>query len=560
MDTEKAIEGSVVPGARIINETDVPNEVVAEAVFKATGDNPHIKRVFDAAFQWGNMAVGSSRRGHGPSLKETRPGGIGAQNKYVAPSNIYDQFRLADIAVSDDDILGGAADFTEQFAFREVAIESGSDEENSIWRQITEDDLDLESNMRIIWRDIFTYSTSYVAVLWGKKTYKVEGKTASGKRSKKQFRNILVPTKMTTLDPLSIVPWGNFMFGEEDLYYIAPLNNLADLHKVVEERIPDYMGDLIEGPSNLSPEEETEIGKMVGGGSVVGRLFKLKKENVFRITATRPHYKPFADLRLRSVFELLDLKHNMREMDRADILGSLNALIVVKLGSKDEPATQEEADHTTDLLQGSARVPIIVGDYNLDVQIITRRTDTVLRPERYNNLDSRITSRIFQILASGSYNSGTGLDDSTKLSRVIAASMEARRDDIRKGLMRNVFMRVYQRNDQFEERPVMNFYPKRIDIDFNHHFATQIFDMFMSGTLSRETLLSELGFDIRVEADRLEQERELYGIFSTREEERIRKGLTSNVDAKVGGRVGGGNNNGGGDNQTSYTPTRDADD
>ena len=159
--------------------------------------------------------------------------------------------------------------------------------------------------------------------------------------------------------------------------------------------------------------------------------FELNPDNVWRITSTRPDYQRFADVRMESVFELLDLKHLLRAMDRTSLLGSTNAVILVKKGSDDRPAQPGELEALSTQIGGTARQPIIVSDHRIEIEIITPKTDKTLSPERYNGIDSRITSRLYQILSSGSYSSGMAADNSLKLFQVISTSMEARRDSIR---------------------------------------------------------------------------------------------------------------------------------
>lgn len=70
--------------------------------------------------------------------------------------------------------------------------------------------------------------------------------------------------------------------------------------------------------------------------------------------------------------------------------------------------------------RSNARVPVIVGDYTLDVKIVTPKLDMTLKAERHNAIDSRITARLYQLASSGNYSSGYSGDDSIKLSKVIA--------------------------------------------------------------------------------------------------------------------------------------------
>ena len=245
---------------------------------------------------------------------------------------------------------------------------------------------------------------------------------------------------LTILDPCKVIPVGNFMFGQERLIYIAdPFEskelqttlagpNSSDL--VVSQLIEDqYIPDI---------QEEMELGRITGQYGLRDRLFLLKEDNVWRITSTRPDYQRFADVRAMSVFPWLDMKHNLQEMDRTDILGNLNAIILVKKGTDDKPAKPGEIAQAGAQVQQSSRIPIIVSDHRLEIEIITRKTDKTLAAERYNAIDSRVTARLFQILQTGNYAAGTATDTSGGLFKIIASTMEARRDNIADSIMAHV--------------------------------------------------------------------------------------------------------------------------
>src|SRR5690606_10099253 len=114
----------------------------------------------------------------------------------------------------------------EQLAFKRIAIECEDEDEENIWYQIA-DDINLPERMRECWRELFTISQAYPAVLFERKTLKVKGKSRKGTRRKKEFKNLLVPAGITLLDPLKVIPVGNFMFNKEQLVYIADIEEAA---------------------------------------------------------------------------------------------------------------------------------------------------------------------------------------------------------------------------------------------------------------------------------------------------------------------------------------------
>lgn len=489
----------------------------------------------------------------GDKYRRDRSGGIVGQDKYLAPVKIFDQFRSAAKAARDDDIVSNYLETTEQLAFKKVDIQSFSDdeEENSIWNQI-KDHMAFEQKCRQIWRELGIISQCYVGIVWERKDFKVKHLvTETGKKSKKVFKNILVPKKIVILDPCKILPVGDL---EEELVYIASDGEAADFRKFLAG--PNTVGDKvfeqwIEGEYKADDDTISLLQEVVGDKytSLTNNLFRLNQDNVFRITSTKPDYQRFADVRLMSIFNWLDLKHNLQESDRADILGNLNAIIVVRRGDKDRRASSQLLAQTAAQIQQSARLPIMVGDDTLDIEIITRDKNYTLQAERYNAIDSRMTARLYQAIHTGNYAVGTATDNSAGLFKVIAASMEARRDDIIDKLQKHVLDVIYDSNDKLQTEPIVKM--RRISLDFDPHWAQYIFDLFALDQVSHETVLAEVDLDIRQEVLRKRKEKENYSdVF----ERPVAPGTPSagTGDPNVDGRIGGGNNNGGGSNQESF--------
>lgn len=534
-------ENGEVAHVELMNETDLPDGQVLDAIMKQRPEIATLAR-------WANDSNGASRR------NKT----VFDQDRYVAPKTIFDEMRLAAHAAKYDDIVSNAVDTTEQLAFKRVVVECDDDNENKIWAQIT-DEINLSLKLREMWREQFIVSQFYAATLWHKKDYKVPN-------SRKVYKKLLVPRGITLLDPLKVLPVGDMMFGNETLVYLADQDEGEDLNKSLARRNSSdlVLNQLITGKYEASKSELSKLTALTGLTDIKDRMFILNPDNVWRVTATKPDYQRFADVRMASIFELLDLKNVLREMDRSEILSATNCIILVTKGSDKYPATQSEIAGAAAQVSRTSRVPIIVSDHRLNVEIITRKTDKVLTPERYNGLDSRITSRLYQILSTGSYSSGTAMDNSPNLFRIISSTMEARRDNIRDGVMTHVIRKIWQRNDQLKKEPKMNFYPRRIALDFDNNIALYIQDLKDRNIISAETQLAELDIILDEEIGRIKRENKKYGDILQYNQVPYSApvpnaatpgpGQTTGIP-RADGRAGGGNKNGGGANPASYQPS-----
>lgn len=478
-------------GVEVINETSVTNT-----------------EVFDALAQQHPEVASLVRWTRDTTSANSRHGSIFERDRYVTPTRWVDKVKTARTAALHDDVVSNAIETTEAMAFRRITVDSENEEEADIWNQIAED-IDIESRMREIWRENFIIGQVTCAVWWGTKTYKVRGRSSKGVKRKKVYENLRVPVGMTVLDPLKVVPVGNLLFNQEKLAYVADEGEMDVIKAHIEGRRDD---DPIIRQLMIGKYEPDEVERQMlsEDGIAVGRLFLLNPANVWRHADTRSQYERFAPVRMQGVFELLDLKHQLRAMDRAHLIGGTNFIVLIKKGTDERPANPKEVQALQSQVRTLARVPVIVGDHRLDIEIITPKNDNTLKPERYNGIDARITARLYQVMMTGSFSAGAQADDSLKLAKFIARSLESRRHMIRRTVEKNVLLPVYRKNTQFEEKPSLEFHPKRIALDFDAVFAQVLQDLRDRGDISRETILEEVDYDQETEFRRRKIEKERY--------------------------------------------------
>jgi hypothetical protein len=267
------------------------------------------------------------------------------------------------------------------------------------------------------------------------------------------------------------------------------------------------------GPYQPDDGERRWMGEM---NIAADRLFELNPATVFRHTATRPDFQRFATVRMKSVFELLDLKTQLRAMDRAHLIGGTNFIVLITKGTDDRPATPAEVTNLQMQVRTVARLPVLVGDHRLKVEIVTPKLDATLKGERYNTIDARITARLYQMFMLGNYAAGGGSDDSVKLAKFIAKGLESRRHMLRRTLEDAIFTPMFARNETLETAPKLLFHPKQIALDFDSAWATFLLDLREANEVSRNTILSQFDLDQADEARMLQREAEQFDdIFMT---------------------------------------------
>lgn len=515
-------------GATILNETGLNDQIVFDEVTRQLPELASLTR-------WTDRAQGRNQ-------------GLLSRDHYVSPQGIFQEFRIAQDAAETDDVVAGIAETTEQLAFNRCVMECQDEAEQNIWDQILYD-VEIETVLRRIWRELFITSNCYVAVLYGKKSYKVEGQSDGKRGRKKEYKDLRVPIGFTMLDPLKVLPVGNFMFGQEQLVYRAsPYEALQFQETLAGNNSSDLVvSTLIKGRYPMTLAEAGDLTRVTGEQiSIVDNYFILDPQKVFRITATRPDYDRFATCRMRAVFELLDMKSQLRQQDRAFLLGAANFIVLVRKGTDHLPAKPGEVAELGNQIRMNPKVPLIVADHRVEVEIITPKLDRTLAPERYNALDSRLSANLLRLLTLGGYSAGTATDDSIKLLRIVAKGMESRRATIRDHLMRKVFIPTWENNVRLVDRPKFRFYPQRISLDFDPNVLAFLQDSRERLDLSRETMLAELDISEEDEAHKRRREIELYDHLFTADD-----GQDPATTRRGDGRRLGGRTNGGGLNRNS---------
>lgn len=502
-------------GATVVNATDVSTPAVYEAM------SQHDRALLATFENWventrpksllGEDAAGS----YGGGAGARRNGGIFMRDRYITPMRPWDQMRLAYEAATCDDVVGGICEMTESLAFSQMDIFALQQDEQDAYNQIAAN-IDLDRRMREIWRELFMVSQAYIAVWWERQTFKVRGRTPAGNQRRREF-TCIAPTELSLLDPLKVVPIGSTLFGNEGLAYIASPEEASQFDEILgANRTMDdeIVQRLVTQKYEPSRQEILEFQCL--GVPDTRNLYLLNPENVFRHTLTRPAYDRLAPVRMKSVFELLDMKAQLRQMERAHLIGATNFIIIITKGSDQLPAQPQEIANLQSMVRTLARVPVLVGDHRLNVEIVTPKLDNTLKAERWNTIDSRITGRLLQLMVLGNYAAGASGDDSIKLVKVMARGMESRRHMIRRTLEKNIFRPLLERNPEFTSMPKLQFHPQSIALDFDAAYASFLFDLRQANEISRETILNQFDLDEGLEAELRLREKVFYDpIFQT---------------------------------------------
>jgi len=503
---------------------------VAEDVMDELRNNKDIANAVEA---WSRQLAAEIQPTSVPTL-----GGFVAGRRSMT-KGVFAQMAMCAWAVENDDILSTTADVVESLSFQKTRFELYDPEEQDAWNQWAAQ-VDLDSFLRKASRELFKVSQVYIGMWWSKEAYTVRqdkiqdtldelhqdeverrAKLASIEVPEKQKKgpgrgnykrsktfNLNVPSALTIFDPTKIVPVGNLMFGRQRFAYIAGEGEDKAFSAVFRGEVVDnQVLKLVERkytPTEAEKQEFTDL------GIDATRLWLMPKDSVFRHTLTKADYERFAPVRLRSALPILEMKANLRAADRSALVGNTNFIVLVTKGSDKMPAKPGEIENLQEQVKVIARMPVLVGDHRLSVEIISPALDNTLMSSRWEVLDSRLVFKAlqtFQPTIQGG-NSGSGIKE---MARVVARGLEDRRHMLVRSMERHIFKEICDANeDDLDEFPALTFSPKRIALDYSADVINGILKLRDRGDISRETTLEELDYDQDVEVLRRARERVVY--------------------------------------------------
>lgn len=479
-----------VEGWPMLNHTGLGDDILMH--------DPNMREIASKLSSW----VDNARNAAGRSSMFDR-------GAYTPPDNFYKEVVAARHAMKHDDIVQGVYEITESFAFQGTKWESEESDDADVFNQIAAD-IDLDSVIRRMWMEQFSVSQFVVAQRWGQRKYTVRGKGEKGRSRRKEY-DIWVPTSLHILDSTKVVPVMHGPLGSDALAWSSTPSEFETWDRVVKGQLVDP--ELIEFYMGRYSPDDLEAGELSKLGVDIENLMLLNPTHVWRHTITKPDYERFPNVRLRSIFHLLDMKRQLLAADRAALVGMANYILLVKKGDDKRPATPAEMENLTKNYNFIAKMPVIISDHRLEVEIIAPKVDFVLNGEKYDTLDSRILSRLLGTLSIAS--KGQRNETQVTLSAAVAKGMENRRHMLKRSIERNLARAIFRhpRNDGAfvgNVHPKLVYTPRMITLAIDAATISAIMQLRQGREVSRETTLEYFGIDQATEAQRMEEEDELY--------------------------------------------------
>ena len=321
---------------------------------------------------------------------------------------------------------------------------------------------------------------------------------------------------MRVLDSAKVVPVGVGPLGGEMLAWQATKHEIGSYQSAYSGDVIDpLMTTFFQGTYQPDIDEAGELSQL---GVDPTRLLVMNPNYVFRHTLTKPDYERFAEIRLKSLFAILDLKRQLMAADRASLIGAANYILLIRKGEKETPALPEEMQNLRENYNFLAKMPVIISDHRLNIDIIAPKVDFTLNPEKYGVLDSRILTRLLGTLTLG--GSGQRNETQETLSSAVARVMENRRHMLKRSLEMQLARAVVEHPKNagvFTSEPNLVYTPRNVALSLDAAYLQGLLALRTQREISsRETILEFMGLDEATEAQRMEMEEEVYDdIFQT---------------------------------------------
>lgn len=499
---------STPPSVHYINESGLPDDEVIQGVRRSRQVGQELANLVE---QWQQSLTQRERSGTADMFGRKQWNGAG---------HIFATFGKLAHAVKHDDILSTLADVTEALSYKKCRFEMTNEDQQDIWDQWARE-VDLDSRLRELHREMYKFSQVNVGLWWETRTYTVRSSPVGearrmlsdepargGNRRRRKTITMRVPTAMTVFDPTKVLPVGTLMFGREQFAYCASrAEHEAFLDVEAGQSIDPTVARLLQGRWRPSVAEVHLCQEL---GVDPDRLWLFRPGALFRHCATRASYERFAEPRLEPALELIAMKQALRGSDYSSLQANANFIIVITKGTDTLPAKPAEIENLKEQSRVVARMPVLVGDHRLHVEIVSPPLENTMMETRWQVLDSRLVFKALRsfapIVVTSSAN-GTGVSE---MSRVVSEGLENSRHQLVRALERHIFTPVMDGSDDLDEFPTLAFLPKHITLDFKADIMNAILKLRDRGDISRETTLDELDFDQDVEVRRRARERKDY--------------------------------------------------
>lgn len=493
---ERPLTAEAKRGA-IINETDLPDAVVQEAV--QTHFEAHASLLGLAS---GERASFQTYASQGTLLN--RP-------KFRTPGNVMEEISLArNLAERDDDIRPTMG------AMIATAFDSGM--QNTHEDEVTValfDEIASEANLDYVladmYRELLISSSLTTVSLFIREAIQFQPEGADRQR-----------TRMMNVPLIGVLPAEQVYVLDNDVFRrgtLAYRPTTATEERFLEEyfsprtsegrraemrRLDPVLTTLVVGMVEIPPEQVLYYAEDREDPPIGNKAFLLNTRMVHRSTFPKGAMKYPRPL-LTSNFALLEAKRLLNLMDYALLQGGSNFLIVAKKGTDQVPALPEEVTNLHEVIRSASRTGVIIGDHRLNIEIITPDLKELLNPQKRKLVGRKLAMNMLRVPESGAEDAGAeGMRSENEIvSRVI--TMDRRL--VKRHVENHIYKECVKRNPgDFPKGAAKLWFPK-IVLQGTQYFTDYVLKLRDRGDISRQSAVEAGGFSYKAEVQQRKREK-----------------------------------------------------
>ena len=339
-------------------------------------------------------------------------------------------------------------------------------------------------------------------------TFETINKSELHERGIKRFESLLLPTDMWIRDPASIVV-KNPMIGGKKSYFVEIPKELRffiqnkgkyengdtdiKLYLEIKKAMPDFVRKIQKGDERILLDNPL----VIQSRTITAEAYPI------------PYMFP--------ALESLKHKRNLRRMDYSLASRVITAIMLIRIGDKDFPLTEDNEDQLDTLKQkmkwretsGSKdmeRIFQLFGNHTLDITWVFPDTKALLDDVKYRNVNQDISVALGfpRILITGE-TERTQTSDAEIATIAPLNTMERIRESIFPIVSRIIDTIVVE--NKLGGNPDVQFKP--INMMAASAFVEGLVELYNSGNISRESFDAAFGFDLYEELNKRATEKEL---------------------------------------------------
>ena len=283
----------------------------------------------------------------------------------------------------------------------------------------------------------------------------------------------------TVLNPTMVEIEGSLMFNYNvyTLEVNAELRNLLAAVKNKDKRVAQVLKYI---PKEFKNFDLSPAGNIILNQEKVGRLSKNRQPYEKRPT-------PF----ISGAFRPLLLKRRLREMDLAAAEGTINSLMVVKVGNDLYPATRKQLEAVASLFATGAKSYQLFWNHTIDIDVITADL-SALSDEKYRQVNKDILSSLGMpsVLINGGEEGGRFANAWASIVALMERLENGRRQV--KRWMESEYLRIAEENN-IREVPTVEF--ERMNLREEKVYKNILMALYDRGLLDAESLLEDSGYE-----------------------------------------------------------------